>query len=119
MILTEEFLNKVLNYFDSLDGEQQSSDELDSQISKIDNNHLVISITRKVDPDKKKFDEFIDSCSAFQWEYITNNFERITGKSLQEINKLYSNKQYNTVMELFKLVTKEIADEFYSLVNKK
>lgn len=118
MILTKEFLNKVLNYFDSLEDEQQSSDELDAQTSKIDNNHLVISITRKVDPDKKKFDEFVDSCSAFQWEYIINNFERITGKS-QKINELYTNKQYHTIMELFKLVTKEIADEFYSLVNKK
>lgn len=117
MILTKEFLNKVLNYFDSLEDEQQSSDELDAQTNKIDNNHLVISITRKVDPDKKKFDEFVDSCSAFQWEYITNNFERITGKSLQ--NELYTNRQYQTVMELFKLVTERIADEFSSLVNKK
>ena len=119
MILTKEFLNKVLNYFDSLGDEQQSSDELDAQTNKIDDNHIVISITRKVDPDKKKFDEFVDSCSAFQWEYITNNFERITGKSLQKINELYTNRQYQTVMELFKLVTKEIADEFSSLVNKK
>lgn len=119
MILTEEFLNKVLEEFDSDFDEQNQIDELDAKTEKIDNNHLVISITRRVDPNKKKFDEFIDKCSAFQWEYILNNFERITGKSLQEINRLYINKQYDIILQLFDMATKEIADEFNSLVNKK
>lgn len=120
MLLTTEFLNKVLNQFDSdLLDEQQHTNELDAKTEWIDNNHLIISITRKVNPNKKKFDEFIDNCSAFQWEYILNNFERITGKSLQEINRLYTNKQYDTILQLFDMTTKEIANEFNSLVNKK
>ena len=119
MILTKEFLNKVLNEFDSNFDEQNQTDELDAKTEKIDNNHLVISITRRVDPNKKKFDEFIDNCSAFQWEYILNNFERITGKSLRDVNRLYINKQYDTILQLFDMVIKVIAKEFNSLVNKK
>ena len=124
MLLTTEFLNKVLNQFDSdLLDEQQHTNELDAKIHQLQQviilYHLVISITRKVNPNKKKFDEFIDNCSAFQWEYILNNFERITGKSLQEINRLYTNKQYDTILQLFDMTTKEIANEFNSLVNKK
>lgn len=120
MILTEEFLNKVLNYFDSdLADECKTTDQFTAKTERIDDTHLVISITLKEDLNKKKFDKFIDNCSAFQWEYILNNFERITGKSLNDINTLYKNKQYDVVLQLFNLVIESLIEEFKDLVNKK
>ena len=52
----------------------------------------MISLTKKINPAEQSLNSLIDKIDDNEWEYITNVFEDLTGKSLKLVDDLFKNK---------------------------
>ena len=117
MILTENFLNKVQELFkqNPVKGEHQmllsKDNQLYATLIKADANTIIIKIVNKTNPEKQELNDFIAKFDENQFALITDNFEKVTGKSLELINTLYEKGMYNEVHELIVLVLNAVIDD--------
>lgn len=117
MILTENFLNKVQELFNQnpVKGEHQmlssKDNQLDATLIKADTNTIIIKIVNKTNPEKQELNDFIAKFDENQFALIADNFEKVTGKSLELINTLYGKGMYNEVHELIVLVLNAVIDD--------
>lgn len=117
MILTENFLNKVQELFNQnpVRDEHQmllsKDNQLYATLIKADANTIIIKIVNKTNPEKQKLNDFIAKFDENQFALITDNFEKVTGKSLELINTLYEKGRYNEVHELIVLVLNAVIDD--------
>ena len=65
---------------------------------------------------KKYIGRDIDKIDDNEWEYITNVFENLTGKSLKLVDELFKNKQYDKVENLLRLVLQNHVDKLTNLL---
>lgn len=119
--MKKEFLQELINIFnqDKLENPkniQTESDEYELKMDKPDNNHLMISLTKKINPAEQSLNSFIDKIDDNEWEYITNVFEDLTGKSLKLVDDLFKNKQYDKVENLLRLVLQNHVDKLTNLL---
>ena len=117
MILTENFLNKVQELFNQnpVRDEHQmllsKDNQLYATLIKADANTIIIKIVNKTNPEKQELNDFIAKFDEKQFALITDNFEKVTGKSLELINTLYEKGRYNEVHELIVLVLNAVIDD--------
>ena len=117
MILTENFLNKVQELFNQnpVRDEHQmllsKDNQLYATLIKADANTIIIKIVNKTNPEKQELNDFIAKFDENQFALITDNFEKVTGKSLELINTLYEKGMYNEVHELIVLVLNAVIDD--------
>lgn len=117
MILTENFLNKVQELFNQnpVRDEHQmllsKDNQLYATLIKADANTIIIKIVNKTNPEKQELNDFIAKFDENQFALITDNFEKVTGKSLELINTLYEKGRYNEVHELIVLVLNAVIDD--------
>lgn len=117
MILTENFLNKVQELFNQnpfRDEHQMllsKDNQLYATLIKADANTIIIKIVNKTNPEKQELNDFIAKFDENQFALITDNFEKVTGKSLELINTLYEKGRYNEVHELIVLVLNAVIDD--------
>ena len=117
MILTENFLNKVQELFkqNPVRDEHQmllsKDNQLYATLIKADANTIIIKIVNKTNPEKQELNDFIAKFDENQFALITDNFEKVTGKSLELINTLYEKGMYNEVHELIVLVLNAVIDD--------
>lgn len=84
----------------------------------IDDNHVELSdgtihITKSSYPLAKLISKFSDS----QWDMILNEFEDVTGYSLEDVNNFYKDHKYSELYALIIQVASSIADSFNEVLD--
>ena len=88
-----------------------TDNQLAATLIKADANTIIIKIINKTNPEKQELNDFIAKFDENQFSLITDNFEKVTGKSLELINTLYEKGRYNEVYELIVLVLNAVIDD--------
>lgn len=121
MILTTDFLKRIEPLFETSGVKEvkefkTSDSSLNASLVKSDANTIIITITRKDNPNKQKLEKFISNMSDNQFQFLTDSFEDITGKPLTAINDLYEKGKYEEVYNLLKLTLNSIVEDFNKLL---
>lgn len=68
-----------------------------------------ISLTKKENVDQKNFEAFVDSIDDDLWLSVTENFKKLTGTSLQEIENMLNEGSFKKVLDIIKPAVKQTA----------
>jgi hypothetical protein len=70
-----------------------------------------ISLTKKENVDQKNFEAFVDSIDDDLWLSVTENFKKLTGTSLQEIENMLNEGSFKKVLDIIKPAVKQTASD--------
>jgi hypothetical protein len=70
-----------------------------------------ISLTKKENVDQKNFEAFVDSIDDDLWLSVTENFKKLTGTSLQEIENMLNEGSFKKVLYIIKPAVKQTASD--------
>jgi len=70
-----------------------------------------ISLTKKENVDQKNFEAFVDSIDDDLWLSVTENFKKLTGTSLHEIENMLNEGSFKKVLDIIKPAVKQTASD--------
>lgn len=70
-----------------------------------------ISLTKKENVDQKNFEAFVDSIDDDLWLSVTENFKKLTGTSLHEIEGMLNEGSFKKVLDIIKPAVKQTASD--------
>jgi hypothetical protein len=70
-----------------------------------------ISLTKKENVDQKNFEAFVDSIDDDLWLSVTENFKKLTGTSLHEIEDMLNEGSFKKVLDIIKPAVKQTASD--------
>lgn len=74
-------------------------------------NTVNISLTKKENVDQKNFEAFVDSIDDDLWLSVTENFKKLTGTSLHEIENMLNEGSFKKVLDIIKPAVKQTASD--------